>query len=264
MIAHGGGPCFFMSPTEPQPPSIWDGLAAHLRGLGKAVGARPAAVLVVSAHWLARAPTVQEAASHSLLYDYGGFPEHTYRLKYPAPGAPAFAARARALLEQAGIATAGESQRGLDHGVFIPLMLIYPAADIPVFQLSLRADLSPVAHLAIGRALAPLREEGVLILGSGMSFHNLPALMSPPSARIAAESARFDDWLTKTVMAPVQEREAGLAAWAAAPGARFAHPHEDHLLPLMVAAGAADGDAGRQIYGERLGGAISVSGYRFG
>lgn len=264
MIAHGGGPCFFMSPTEPQPPGIWDNLAAHLRSLRDQTGARPKAILVISGHWETSIPTVLETATHSLYYDYSGFPEHTYHLRYPALGAPEIAARTRALLEQAGIKTAGESRRGLDHGVFIPLMLVYPDADIPVVQLSLQADMSPRRHLEIGRALAPLRDEGVLIIGSGMSFHNIRAMMQGPSPSITAGAEAFDNWLTQTVTSSPTARESRLAAWADAPGARLAHPREEHLLPLMVAAGAADGDPGRQIYSERLGGQIAVSGYRFG
>jgi aromatic ring-opening dioxygenase catalytic subunit (LigB family) len=261
MIAHGGGPCFFMSPTAPQPPSMWDGLAAHLRGLDAEIGARPKAALVISAHWETDIPTVHEAAAHSLYFDYYNFPDHTYRLAYPAAGAPEVAARTRALLEQAGIATAGETRRGLDHGVFIPFMLIYPDADVPIVQLSLQADLSPARHLEIGRALAPLRDEGVLIAGSGMTIHNL---REGPTPRVAEAAEAFDTWLTQTLNQPAAEREAGLAAWAEAPGGSLSHPREEHLLPLMVAAGAADGDGATHIYSERLGGQMALSGYRFG
>jgi aromatic ring-opening dioxygenase catalytic subunit (LigB family) len=264
MIAHGGGPCFFMSPGAVQPPGIWDGLAAHLRGLAAEVGQVPKAILVISGHWEARIPTVLEAGTHRLYYDYSGFPPHTYHLEYPAPGAPELAARARALLAAAGIETAGERRRGLDHGVFIPLMLMYPAADIPVLQISLQADLAPVLHIEIGRALAPLRDEGVLIVGSGMSCHNVRALMQGPAAEAVAASAAFDGWLTGTVTGDPATREARLAVWATAPGARLSHPREEHLLPLMVAAGAASGETARRIYSERLGGLAAISGYRFG
>lgn len=261
MIPHGGGPCFFMETRPPMPADTWDAMAAHLRGLADDVGVRPKAVLVISAHWETTLPTVHEAAAHNLYFDYYNFPEHTYRLTYPAAGAPDVAARTRALLRAAGIETAGETERGLDHGVFIPFLLIYPDADVPIVQLSLQAGLSPERHLQIGRALAPLRDEGVLIVGSGMTYHNMS---DPGSPRAAAAAEAFDIWLTETVASEADVRDARLAAWAEAPGGRFSHPREEHLLPLMVAAGAADGDAGRQIYSEKLGGRMALSGYRFG
>ena len=193
----------------------------HFRALGNARG-RPSAA----------------ARSPPLLFDYYGFPEHTYRLKYPAPGSPALAARVRELLADADIAADEDPARGYDHGVFVPFLLAFPDADIPVVQLSLRADLDPAAHLAIGRALAPLRDEGVLIVGSGMSYHNLREFWSTRPADVEA-AARFDAWLAAAVENPESAaRDAQLAAWAAAPGARAAHPRDEHLLPLMVAAGA--------------------------
>ncbi len=261
MIPHGGGPCFFMETRPPMPAGMWDAMATHLRGLGDEVGVRPRAVLVISAHWETSVPTVHEASVHTLLFDYYNFPEHTYRLAYPAPGAPDVAARVRTLIGAAGFETAGETERGLDHGVFIPFMLIYPEADVPITQLSLQSGLSPERHLEIGRALAPLRDEGVLIVGSGMTFHNLA---EGPTPRVVAAAEAFDGWLTDTVVASPGLRNGRLAAWAEAPGARTAHPREEHLLPLMVAAGAAAGDQGRQIYSERLGGRMALSGYRFG
>jgi len=262
-IPHGGGPCFFMSPTSPQPPSIWDGLAAHLHGLAASIGYRPEALLVVSGHWETDIPTVHDAASHSLYFDYYNFPAHTYQLTYPAAGAPNIAARARALLAEAGIPTASETSRGLDHGVFIPLKLVYPDADIPIVQLSLQADLSPQYHLAIGRAIAKLRNEGVLIIGSGMSFHNMSAFRDPGTRYLEA-SEKFDSWLTETVTSASHSRDESLLHWVEAPGGRIAHPREEHLLPLMVAAGAAGEDRGTRIYAERLGGRLALSGYRFG
>jgi aromatic ring-opening dioxygenase catalytic subunit (LigB family) len=264
MIPHGGGPCFFMD-GPPGMPAMWDAMAAHLRGLAAEVGARPKAVLVVSGHWETEIPTVLAAGEHTLLYDYYGFPEHTYRLTYPAKGAPEIAARTRALLEAANIPTAVETERGLDHGVFVPFKLIYPGADVPIVQMSLRADLSPRRHLEIGRALAPLRDEGVLIVGSGMTFHNMGAMRGPGSDHTVQASETFDTWLTETVeMVDPRARTERLAAWDQAPGARFAHPREEHLLPIMVAAGAAGDDPGRCVYAERLGGLVAQSGYRFG
>ncbi len=261
MIPHGGGPCFFMEPPPGAPKDTWDRMAAHLRSLADEAGAKPRAILVVSAHWETKVPTVNAAVRHSLYYDYYNFPEHTYRLTYPAAGDPVLAARVRTLLGAAGFETAEETERGLDHGVFIPFLLIYPQADIPIVQLSLQAGLDPEAHLAMGRALAPLRDEGVLIVGSGMTYHNLPAMFS---GRGDPEAKVFDDWLTAAVESPdPARRDQALAHWATAPGGRAAHPREEHLIPLMVAAGAAGEDLGQRIYGEAVMGK-ALSGYRFG
>lgn len=242
---------------------MWDGLTAFLRGFDAEVGRRPRAVLVVSGHWEAPRATVNTGASPSLLFDYYGFPDHTYALSYPAPGSPEVAARVADLLDAAGIETDTDDRRGFDHGVFVPFMLIYPEADVPLAQLSLRDDLDPAAHLAIGRALAPLRDEGVLIVGSGLSYHNLRGIFSNDAGAVEASDC-FDRWLTGIVEADDPgEREAGLIAWERAPAARAAHPREDHLIPLMVAAGAAGDDRGRRIYTDRMFGK-AVSAYRFG
>ncbi|HKE46967.1 MAG TPA: class III extradiol ring-cleavage dioxygenase [Rhodanobacteraceae bacterium] len=261
-IPHGGGPCFFMDPP-PNDPHAWDAMAAYLRGIAAAVGAKPRAILVISAHWETARPTVTAAERPSLLFDYYGFPEHTYKLEYPAPGSPALAARVRELLAGAGIASDEDAARGYDHGVFVPFLLMYPDADIPVVQLSLRGDLDPAAHLAIGRALAPLRDEGVLIVGSGMSYHNLREFWSTRPDVVEAAAA-FDAWLAASVETPdPNARDAQLADWAQAPGARAAHPRSEHLVPLMVAAGAGGADRGRRTYRDRVFGK-AVSGFRFG
>jgi aromatic ring-opening dioxygenase catalytic subunit (LigB family) len=261
-IPHGGGPWPYMEATM-GPADMWDPLGAYLRGLGEAIGRRPKAVLVVSGHWETPQPTVNAAARPKLLFDYYGFPEHTYRLAYPAPGSPELAAEVRALLAHAGIECGEDQQRGFDHGVFIPFMLIYPSADIPIVQLSLRADLDPAAHLAMGRALAPLRGEDVLIVGSGMSYHNLREFRSS-NPRANQASVRFDDWLTAAVEKPepvVRERE--LCAWATAPDALACHPESEHLVPLFVAAGAAGADRGKRTFNDRILGK-AVSAYQFG
>ena len=169
----------------------------------------------------------------------------------------------RDLLAAAGIDSGEEAERGLDHGVFIPFLLVYPQADVPVVQLSLRQDLDPAAHLAVGRALAPLREEGVLIVGSGMSFHNLRAFGST-DPRVLEAAQRFDDWLTMAVEEPDERlRSQALEAWSAAPDALFCHPRAEHLAPLFVVAGAAGGDRGRRTYSDRIIGK-AVSGFQFG
>lgn len=259
-IPHGGGPCFFMDWTL-GPADTWDAMGAFLKGLAAEVGVRPRAVLAVSAHWEEADFSVNTGARPPLLYDYYGFPEHTYRLQYPAAGAPALAPRVRRLLEAAGFETSENATRGFDHGVFIPFKLVYPEADLPILQLSLRHDLDPAAHLRAGAALAPLREEGVLIVGSGMSFHNLRAMFGRGAL---GASRRFDDWLTQAVTAATPAvRDEALGRWSQAPEARFAHPREEHLLPLMVAAGAAGTDRGRKVFEDEVMGSV-VSAFRFG
>jgi aromatic ring-opening dioxygenase catalytic subunit (LigB family) len=252
-----------MDPMPGLPPDLWDRMAAHLRGIDASLGARPAAVLVVSGHWEAARPTVNTAERPPLLFDYSGFPEHTYRLTYPAQGSPTLAARVRALLDAAGLESDEESSRGLDHGVFIPLKVMYPAADVPLVQLSLESSRDPARHLAIGRALAPLRDDGVLIVGSGMSYHNLREFFGDrPESNHAAE--QFDQWLNEAVANPdASVRAEWLGDWRAAPGARASHPTPEHLLPLHVAAGAAGADAGRRMYSDRLLGK-AVSAFQFG
>lgn len=228
-ISHGGGPCFFM---DWDPPHAWDGLRAALEGIPASLPRTPRAVLVVTAHWESDDIAIEGGARPGLIYDYGGFPPHTYELTYGAPGSPGVAARASELLELAGIAHHVE-QRGWDHGVFVPLKVVFPDADVPVVAMSVRRDLDPRAHLELGTALRPLRDEGVLIVASGSSFHNFATFGSP-------RAAEFDDWLNRAVALPDQERRRELERWEAAPAARVAHAREEHLVPLMVAAGAAD------------------------
>jgi aromatic ring-opening dioxygenase catalytic subunit (LigB family) len=180
---------------------------------------------------------------------------------WAAPGEPALAARVRELHGAAGSASQEDAQRGFDHGVFIPLKVAFPEPTLPTVQLSLDASLDPRKHLELGRTLAPLRDEGVLIVGSGMSFHNMRTLMHPGSAREA--SLVFDAWLRESCEAEPALREDRLAAWSAAPAARAAHPREEHLLPLMVTAGAAQGETGRCIFRDEVLGA-AVSAFEFG
>ena len=178
---------------------------------------RPRAIVVVTAHWQAPAFTVGSSRQPAMLYDYHGFPPHTYALRYDAPGDPALAQRIAGLLHDAGLPSTKDVERGFDHGTFIPLMLMFPAADIPVVQLSLRHNPEPRAHLAAGAALAPLRDEGVLIVGSGMSFHNMRA---QSDARFVPVAEAFDAWLNTTVQAQPAARNTALSDWESAPGAR--------------------------------------------
>ncbi len=259
-VPHGGGPCFFMDPDGGPSDPMWQPMEQYLRGLIASLPERPRAILLVSGHWEEETITLHTGERPALLYDYYGFSEHTYRLRWDAPGAPDVARRAAQLLTGAGFATCTESERGWDHGVFIPMKVAVPGADIPLVQMSLRADLDPADHIAIGRALAPLRDEGVLIVGSGMSFHNLRVR----GVQAEAPSRAWDAALTDAVTDPDPARRADrVAGWSGLPHAKFAHPREEHLLPLMVALGAGGDDpAVRDHASEVLGWA--VSGYRFG
>ncbi len=257
-LSHGGGPWPFMDGDYRRAHAQ---LEAALQALPGTLPARPKVILMISAHWEETAFTVMTSPAPGMLYDYGGFPAHTYEVAYPAPGDPALAERVVTLIEAAGLPAARDAQRGFDHGAFCTLVPMYPDADVPVVQLSLRRGLDPAEHLALGRALAPLRDEGVLILGSGFSFHNLALMFN---GRGQAPSVAFDAWLQGALPSP-EGRAERLTAWAQAPAARQAHAREEHLLPLMVAAGAAEGDAGSCNYHQTdyLGG-LTVSSFRFG
>jgi aromatic ring-opening dioxygenase catalytic subunit (LigB family) len=241
----------------------YDRLEASLREMPAQVGPSPRALLVVSAHWEEPGFTVMADPQPPMLYDYYNFPAHTYQVHYDAPGAPAgLAERTRALIEAAGLPAGMDAERGFDHGTFSPLAAAWPKADVPVYQVSLRQGLDPAEHIALGRALAPLRDEGVAIIGSGLSYHNLRAFGEVGRA----PSAAFDAWLQASLVGAMpQAREAALLDWRHAPAARQAHPREEHLLPLMVAAGAAGDDAARCVYHEAaFMGAMTVSSFQFG
>lgn len=257
-INHGGGPCFFMEKGPMR--RAFAELEVYLTGFAARLDPVPTAILVVSGHWETERPTVNTAPSPDLLYDYYGFPPRTYQLTWPAPGAPDLAERVLDLLAAADIDAGKTADRGWDHGVFVPLKVIFPEPTIPVLQLSLIRDLDPARHLAVGRALKPLRKEGVLIFGSGQSYQNLSTLRT--GALPDPQADAFDDWL-QTAMLGADSRDASLIAWAEAPGARSAQPREDHLLPLMVAAGAASGEPGSIDFSARILGK-PVSGFRFG
>ena len=237
-LPHGGGPWPFVEMGLDRA-EVAD-LTRYLQSVARLT--TPKAILSVSAHWEAPVPTVMTAEHPPLYFDYYGFPEASYRLTWPAPGSPAVAQRVRELLTRAGIPSAADASRGFDHGTFVPFKVAWPEAAIPVVQLSLQEGLDPARHLAIGAALAPLRDEGVLIVGSGMTFHNLRAFRDPRSPAIAEA---FDAWLRAAATDAPAARRQRLTAWAEAPAARLSHPREEHLIPLMVAAGAAGEDPGR-------------------
>lgn len=233
-------------------------MAAFLRRYPEQLPARPKAIIVVSAHWETRGFIFGAAVRPTMIYDYSGFPPHTYQLNYPIAGAPALAARAAALLSSKGLEASIDEARGIDHGLFIPMMVSFPEGDIPMIEMSVEKTFDPQLHLDAGKALAPLRAEGVLIVGSGMSFHNMRGYGDP---RFTAPSEEFDQWLTAAAKSDPDTREALLAAWRDAPSARLSHPREEHLLPLMVAAGASGGE-GRRIYSERVM-QTAISAFRF-
>ncbi len=257
-ISHGGGPWPWM---REQTGTSYDKLAESLARMPAQWGVTPKAILMISAHWEASAFTVQSGEKPEMIYDYGGFPEHTYRIHYSAPGSPEVARRVRELIEATGLPAAEDAQRGYDHGCFSPMAAIYPQADVPVVQLSLKRGLDPAEHLALGRALAPLREEGVAIVGSGLSYHNLRAF----GAAGREASHAFDAWLQKVLVGTdAATRDAALLDWQRAPAARLAHPREEHLLPLMVAAGAAGSGVADCVYHEdAFMGSLAVSSFRF-
>jgi aromatic ring-opening dioxygenase catalytic subunit (LigB family) len=258
-VPHGGGPWPFVDLGFMSPRDV-EAMRAYFQALPAELPAPPRALLVISAHWEEEVPTVMTSPRPPILYDYYGFPPASYQIQWPAPGDPALAARVVSLLGAAGISAATDAERGFDHGTFIPFKLCWPDADVPTIQLSLKAGLDPAEHLAIGRALAPLRDEGVLILGSGMSYHNLRDLRSSSAPAAARE---FDGWLQGAATAPAAERARRLSDWASAPSARRAHPREEHLLPLMVVAGAGGQDAGRVTFDDDWMG-VRISGYRYG
>ncbi len=258
-LPHGGGPWPFVEMafgTDSEKTELSDYLKS-VRSLPKVA---PRAVLVISAHWEEKVPTVMTSAAPPMLYDYYGFPAESYAIQWPAPGAPEVAERVRALLEGAGFQTGTDARRGFDHGTFVPLKLTYPDADVPTLQLSLVEGLDPAQHLAIGRALAPLRDEGVFIVGSGMTFHNLRGFRNASSVAVAET---FDTWLREAATRPATERDQALTEWSRAPMAREAHPREEHLLPLMVIAGAAGADAGTLAYSGTFA-KMRLSAYHFG
>lgn len=209
---------------------------------------RPSAIVVISAHWEQPQPTILANPSPKLYFDYYGFPDETYEYSYPAPGSVELANTLFDALSSAGLNPALDTERGFDHGMFIPLMLMYPDASIPVVQVSLVDGLDAAAHIELGRALAPALGDDVLVLGSGMSFHNMNGFGDSP------EALEFDAWLESVMVADMVEndREAQLVDWASAPAARFSHPREEHLVPLHVCYGIAGGAAIRTFDGSVL------------
>ena len=202
---------------------------------------KPDTILVISAHWEENIATLLGAQTPAMLYDYYGFPDEAYAITYPAPGSPELAHRIASLLMKNNISSRIDQQRGFDHGLFIPLKMMYPQADIPCLQLSLLRGLNPTAHIALGRALRELMRDNILVVGSGFSFHNMNAFsMQEINAPDQANDA-FQNWLIEVCTGPLSqaEREQLLIEWQKAPSARYCHPREEHLLPLHVCLGMA-------------------------
>lgn len=233
----------------------------ELRRLPERLPARPKAVMVISGHWEAPEFSISTNPRPPMEYDYSGFPAHTYQIHYPAPGDPALAAHTQQLLAAAGIETTPDARRGFDHGVFVPLGLMYPKADMPIVMISVKSSYDPAQHLALGRALTPLRDEGVLILGSGLTYHNMRGFGRDSST---ADAEAFTNYLNDALaLKDAGERDEKLLHWRSAPGAQLAHPREDHLLPLLVSAGAAGSDPGRVLFSESVM-KIPMTSYVFG
>lgn len=233
-LSHGGGPMPLMADTGHR-----DMVSTLQRIAG--IITKPSAAIIISAHWEMPRPTVTHSQSPPLIYDYHGFPEAAYHLTYPAPGAPALADEIRWQLNKNGFGARLDEHRGFDHGMYVPLKLMYPDADIPCVQLSLIRGLDPAAHIKMGQALAALEFENLLIIGSGFSFHNMEAFFSPSAERTHHNNA-FQDWLIETCTdrhLSENERKERLVEWEKAPYARYCHPRAEHLLPLHVCYGVS-------------------------
>lgn len=251
-FSHGGGPLPILGdPAHKAMVDFMTDLPSQLR--------RPEVILVISAHWEESDATILGAGQPTMFYDYYGFPKKAYEIKYPAPGSPKLAKKIAGLLEKEGLGARIDLERGFDHGLFIPLKLMYPQADIPALQLSLIRGLNPAAHIALGKALRSLKSKKILVIGSGFSFHNMGAFAWEGAGMPDTANDAFQDWLidVTTGASSQSEREQRLIEWVKAPSARYCHPREEHLLPLHVCAGMADKPA-RLIFDDKILGKRSV------
>ena len=257
-ISHGGGPWPWLKDMR----EALKTLEVSLARMPDALPETPKAILFISGHWEKEdSYAVMTSAKPPMVYDYFNFPPETYKIVYPAPGAPEIAARAIELIRSAGLPVSEDPKQGFDHGTFVPAYVMYPDASVPVFQISMRSHYDPSEHFALGRALAPLRDESVLIVGSGLSYHNLRNF--GPQAKVP--SAEFDTWLRTALDMPANERTSALLDWEAAPYARICHAQEDHLVPLFAALGAAEDEVATITYhDENVMGGVTASSWRFG
>lgn len=233
-ISHGGGPLPLLGHAGHVE------MVNHLQQITSELP-KPSAILLISAHWEKKQPTITGNANPVLIYDYYGFPKEAYAINYPAPGEPHLAQEIFNLLDANELQPVIDDFRGFDHGMFVPLKLMYPKADIPCVQLSLVGNLDPALHIRIGEALAKIAHENLLIIGSGFSFHNMEAFFSNDNGRNKVMNNAFEAWLIETCSSnEIDEgaRRQLLIKWYEAPHARFCHPREEHLLPLFVCYGA--------------------------
>jgi len=236
-LSHGGGPLPLLGDPGHRE------MVACLRDLAVRLD-KPSAILVVSAHWEEQFPTVTAGAAPPLIYDYYGFPEAAYRIEYPCPGEPRLAADIGAALQEAGLPGRLDPQRGFDHGLFVPLKIMYPDADIPCVQLSLLGSLDAAMHVKLGESLRALAGDNLLVIGSGFTFHNMQAFRDADVSAFQRMNRAFEDWLQDTCCDRALDestRAARLIDWTSAPHARYCHPREEHLLPLHVCYGLAGG-----------------------
>lgn len=234
-FSHGGGPLPILGdPGHKAMIEFLQQLPSQLR--------KPDSILVISAHWEERVATLLGAHDPPLFYDYYGFPDEAYEITYPAPGNADLANRIAKLLQDSQILSQIDPERGFDHGMFIPLKLMYPQADIPSLQISLLRGLDPSSHIALGKALGSLRNENILVIGSGFSFHNMGAFSWGGANNSDPRNEAFQKWLIEvcTGLSSQQERERHLVEWEKAPSARYCHPREEHLMPLHVCIGMAE------------------------
>jgi 4,5-DOPA dioxygenase extradiol len=255
-------PTLFLSHGSPMHAIDTGGAGQAWRAIARALP-KPRAILIASAHWETALPMLTGADQLETIHDFGGFPEELYRIRYDAPGSPGIANEAAALLREAGLMPSTNACRGIDHGAWVPLRWMYPARDVPVVQLSVQPHLGAAHHLAMGRALAPLTERDVLVIGSGHVTHNLRDwFMSRGGKATLPYVAQFADWLQRKLQA--RDIDAVIAYRDQAPGAERAHPTDEHFLPLFVALGAAgDGARAEKVYEAIEGAALSMDAYRF-
>lgn len=232
-LSHGGGPM----------PLLGDAGHKELNESLTEIAARmskPSAIIVISAHREEEIVTITHGARPAMIYDYYGFPKEAYEIEYPAPGIPDLARQVHALFEASQIDARLDNQRGFDHGLYVPLLLMYPEADVPCIQISLKSDLDASEHIRIGEALSGLTHNGLLIIGSGFSFHNMKAFGAPNTPESTEMNEAFEAWLINTCSSKSldeAERVSRLANWESAPSARYCHPREEHLLLLHVCYG---------------------------
>ena len=252
-FSHGGGPLPILGDAGHK------AMVDFMRQLPSRLR-KPDAVLVISAHWEESTATLLGAQTPPMLYDYYGFPDEAYNITYPAPGSPELANRIVSLLAKNNIPARTDPERGFDHGLFIPLKLMYPRADIPSLQLSLLRGLNPTAHIALGNALRDLMNENILVIGSGFSFHNLSAFSYQGTIAPDPANDAFQNWLIEVCTGPISqtERKQHLIEWQKAPSARYCHPREEHLMPLHVCLGMAENPASK-IFDDRILGKRAVA-----